>query len=427
MINQSKIEEIASLNFRGKTYNTAFMETMEMLFDEGIISNNEDFKDIVAGNKDIESELVMLMSVICEFLWDKDTGCVSLLRDNYESTILDKAQGIDLEIIADYFGIYRIPATYSAVDVTFEFGSPLPNTVIIPKDVRVATSNSADCIVYKTQEAVTIPAGATEYVINCVSMTPGYAGRVGAGEISVIIDSLNLGVNTTVYNMNASSGGVPRESDDELRTRIRNWAYNIPRTTSSAYSSYLRSLNGIKGARLIPKWNGNGTLKIVVAPGDDYLIRRIQEDVESDICSVDDDVTVVPAKNISVDISVVINTDIDLEIPLSSQAKSTIEDRVYDAICIFIDGGYLRDGTLYNGLGIGEDFIPFQCSDFIKTQVPELKNITFTSPGQSVYVDNEGSFGDNVKGKSYAVIDSEIINIDDTEIADIGNITVKVE
>lgn len=427
MINQSKMEEIASLNFRGKTYNDAFMETLEMLFDEGVISNNEEFKDIVAGNKDIESELIMLMSVICEFLWDKDTGCVNLLRNNYESTILDKAKGIDLEIIADYFGIYRIPATYSAVDVTFEFSSPLTNSIIVPKNIRVATNNSANRIVFKTQEAVTIPAGATEYVINCVSMTPSYEGRVGAGEITVLVDSLDTNVNVSCYNIRSSEGGKPAETDDELRTRIRNWAYNIPRTTSSAYSSYLRSVNGIKGARIIPKWNGNGTLKIVVAPGDDYLIRRIQEDIESDICSVDDDVTVVPAVTVNVDISVVINTDIDLEIPLSSQAKSNIENRVYEAIRIFIEGGYLRDGAVYNGLTIGEDFIPFKCSNFIKTQVPELKNITFVYPGQSVFVDKDGSFGSKIKGKSYATIDSEIISIDDTEIATIGEISVKVE
>ena len=36
------------------------------------------------------------------------------------------------------------------------------------------------------------------------------------------------------------------------------------------------------------------------------------------------------------------------------------------------------------GLGIGEDFIPYQLGVFIHEQVPELKNITFTSNDPNV-------------------------------------------
>ena len=38
------------------------------------------------------------------------------------------------------------------------------------------------------------------------------------------------------------------------------------------------------------------------------------------------------------------------------------------------------DGTYYPGLLLGEDFIPHKLAVFLDDEVPELKNITFTTP-----------------------------------------------
>lgn len=34
----------------------------------------------------------------------------------------------------------------------------------------------------------------------------------------------------------------------------------------------------------------------------------------------------------------------------------------------------------YNGLGIGEDFIPYQAGSYLNLIIDEIKDITFTSP-----------------------------------------------
>ena len=80
--------------------------------------------------------------------------------------------------------------------------------------------------------------------------------------------------------------------------------------------------------------------------------------------------------------------------PYSSVEKESIKSRIIDAIRLYVDGNV----TDYNGLKIGEDFIPYQLGVFIHKQVPELKNINFSYPTAPITI------GDEQKGVSNDIV-----------------------
>lgn len=412
----NQLDEISNLNYRGWTYKKAFLQMLNEAYDEGIISNNKDFPSYIESRQDIESELVMLYSIIAETLFDKDTGCINLLEQNYNSHILNRATGVDLDVLGEYFGLYRIPATYSCTDLTITINTPLDYDLTIPRGTRFTNTNGD--IVFSTREQVTLPKGNTIITANAISSISSYSGRVSAGEITVGLDQVG-GVTLHSYNQTASVGGLPEETDDEFRTRISNWAYSLPRTTLSSYRNYLRSLDGLKGYNLVPRWNGTGTLKIIVSPSSDYIINSIMDYVDTSICNIDDDVTVVGATEKNLHLSIILNVDIDQVIPYTTSQKEIIRQKVQTALYIYVNGGYLNDGSWWDGFSIGEDFIPSKCSYFLQQQVSELKNITFITPG-SQYTDGS---------HNYAILDSEVVTVGNDEICVLSedNIEIKVE
>ena len=63
--------------------------------------------------------------------------------------------------------------------------------------------------------------------------------------------------------------------------------------------------------------------------------------------------------------------------------------KVITAIKVFIDGGYRADGSWYEGLYLGEDFIPHKLAVFLDEEIPELKNITFNYPEDYIPIADE--------------------------------------
>lgn len=421
------LKQITDLNYRGWSYETAFSMMLNEAYENGVLSNNTRFLDYISKREDIESELVMNYSIIAETLFDEDTGAIQLLKDTYEARNINTASGDDLDVIGEYFGLYRIGATYSVAEINISIDEVLDSELEIPIGTKIQTRNDTNKIIYQIQNTVTIPAGQNSCVANAVSMTPSYDGRIAAGELGVLVDNLSNDVNVTIYNPMASVGGLPEETDSEFRERIKTWSNSVPRTTYAAYQNFMRSIDGLKGYKLIPRWNGNGTLKIVVAPSNEVTIQRIQELIDDHIKGIDDDITVIAANEVPVDINVTINTDIDQTILLTEQEKNNIKLNVENYLKIFINGGDLKNGNIYEGLLIGEDFIPSKCISFLRDNIDGLQNITFIEPASTYLTDVNGNYVTNNKGKYYALLDSEVVTVEADEIATVGNINVEVE
>lgn len=106
----------------------------------------------------------------------------------------------------------------------------------------------------------------------------GISGNVPARAISLLADEVN-GV-TSVINEHKMTGGADEESDEELRARILERDTGIDASYAGSVSDYLRwakEVPGVSDAKVIPEWDGPGTVKVIVAGGDETLPERVLE------------------------------------------------------------------------------------------------------------------------------------------------------
>ena len=178
---------------------------------------------------------------------------------------------------------------------------------IVPQGAKIA----ADNILFSVDEAKTIPeAGNVEVGATCVFA--GNVGNVKVGEINrfpVTLPGLTKVENTTDF-----MGGYPQESDVDLLER---YIEKVSHPTASGniyhYIEWAKEVSGVGDVRVIPLWNGNGTVKVVIVdsdnqPAGDDLIRKVKEHIEEQR-PIGADVTVVSATALKINISVKLITD----------------------------------------------------------------------------------------------------------------------
>ena len=177
-------------------------------------------------------------------------------------------------------------------------------------------------------------------------------------------------------NQTSSSGGNNAYTDDEYRELLLDWRKANIRGSKEAYEYFFSQCDGIDSYKLIPNWNGTGTLKVVLDPGTPDQLRDVYAALNSDVSQFTEDISMFAPEPVPIDIYAICNVDIDMINPYSSVEKEAIRSRIVDAVKLYIDG----DVEKYSGLGIGVDFIPYKLGVFLSELVPELKDITFKYP-----------------------------------------------
>lgn len=116
-------------------------------------------------------------------------------------------------------GVDIIPATYAKADVQFTLGTPLEFDYVISSGTEVATvqTDQQDAIVYRTDQALVIPAGQTVGVVSATSTVAGTAGRVGGNTLIVLKNPLPYVDRVT--NPAPSTGGDDAETLEEAKAR----------------------------------------------------------------------------------------------------------------------------------------------------------------------------------------------------------------
>lgn len=212
----------------------------------------------------------------------------------------DTATGADLDRKCSDQGITRKPATKSIgiVTVTGTIGATVPLGGLV----------ASDTVEFAFTETKTMPAGGSVDVgVECTQL--GQAGNVPVGAIKsfpVTISGL-----VTVTNAAAINNGYEAESDDSLRARY----YAKVRTPATSgnkyhYRNWCLEVTGVGDARIVPLWNGAGTVKAIIInankqPADAGLVSDVAEYIE-DVRPIGAAVTVVAA------IAKVINVSVDL-------------------------------------------------------------------------------------------------------------------
>lgn len=154
-------------------------------------------------------------------------------------------------------GMDRKPGTAAIGAVTFT-GT---NGTVIPSGTKVQTAGG---LLYDTTAVVTITG--TTASVSVQAEAVGTAYNVAAGAINSIPIAV-IGV-SSVTNAASITGGVDVESDASAIARFLEDARN-PSTSGNKYDYYgwAVSVSGIGDAKILPLWNGNGTVKVVLIDG----------------------------------------------------------------------------------------------------------------------------------------------------------------
>lgn len=143
---------------------------------------------------------------------------------------------------------------------------------VVPKGSIFATESGIN---FLADDDTTIPSTGTAYV-KATAQTAGAGGNVAAGTINKIPVSV-YGV-SSVTNETAAYNGYEEETDSALLERIL-LAVRQPATSGNVYHyiEWSTSVSGVGAVKVMPLWNGNGTVKVVVVdtnkdvPSDDLL------------------------------------------------------------------------------------------------------------------------------------------------------------
>lgn len=204
-----------------------------------------------------------------------------------------------LDLRAAEVGLSRLPSVKATGFVTI-FGDEGRE---ITEGTRVSTGGEKP-LYFEIIEAGTIIDG--EVTLKAIAEEGGTSGNVGAGEITNVVGNLT-GI-TGVTNAEAFEGGVNVESDESLLER---YFYKVQKPAASGniyhYEQWAREVPGVGAVRVIPLWDGNGTVKVVIIDSDmqspsQTIIDEVYEHIEEER-PIGATVTVVGADKLPVDVS----------------------------------------------------------------------------------------------------------------------------
>ena len=173
----------------------------------------------------------------------------------YKAAFADTSWGEYLTLRAAEFGIDRKPAVKAigALTITGTKG------IIVPQGSVFSTDNN---VYFTTDAACTIADNGTVDV-KITAQIAGTSGNVGANTIDKIPMSIP-GV-SKVINKDATHDGFEEETDESL---LKRYLVHVrtPATSGNVmhYKEWALSVAGVGDVKVIPLWNGNGTVKVLV-------------------------------------------------------------------------------------------------------------------------------------------------------------------
>lgn len=209
-----------------------------------------------------------------DFMYDAvvpSSAEVKLLQINQDQTLKSAhgqyAEDDDLDNVVAARNIKREPATYNkrSLSVVADAG------VVLPKDYKltvVVLDEGGNPLEYITDAATTWAAGGSLAVaITC--KTAGTIGNIAVG--SEFIMSPPLPGVRSITDTGTTIAARDVETDDALYARYEFEVQN-PDTggNKSDYVRWTEAIDGVGKAKCLPRWNGNGTVKVIVV-GEDYL------------------------------------------------------------------------------------------------------------------------------------------------------------
>lgn len=248
-----------------------------------------------------------------------------------------------------------------------------------------AQFSTADGILFEAIETVSIVQSGK---VNVQAVEAGSRGNVAAGAVNTIPMSI-AGI-SGVINEETMHDGYDEEPDDSLRERYLLHVRN-PGTSGNKthYLEWATSVAGVGSARVIPTWNGPGTVKVIIVDSNyesasEELVQKTADYIET-VRPVGAMVTVVAATPKVIDVAADIIGDVD-ENAFREAArayfieieKKSIQDETSEYVAIAQIGSLIiEDGRAddYTGLTINGTNGNIPLSD---EEIAVLGEVSFT-------------------------------------------------
>ena len=303
---------------------------------------------------------------------------------NRENGFIGTARGEALDNMGTLLNVHRVEALSSEVELSISLSVAGESAVTIPAGTRVILQNIYAGMGYEyvTKEAVTIPAGSTSASIVAENLNPGYVTPIPNGAVTGLegFDTL------TVSNEDYSTHGVDIEEDDVYRDRVLGWSSKNTRGTRACIVDYLDHYEGVDRYKLIPCFDGVGTLKVIV-DGQSSVLSSLPSNLYDNAMLFTDDlpVCVAPEEQSLSDFTAVVTINWDaLKITTAELSSALLAQ-----ISTYVSGGDMRDGSSFAGISMGDDFNPSLLWKFLLEQFPEVSNIYSSTMYEVVSVDDD--------------------------------------
>jgi len=199
---------------------------------------------------------------------------------------------------------------YQRTGITRKTATKATTTVIISgqEGARISKGDlvASDTINFISLENKTIDSsGELTVLVECE--VAGTIGNVPAGAIKYFPVSIPGVVD--VYNPEAVTNGYDPETDDELRKRYYEKLQRPAKAGNKYhYEQWAKEVVGVGGVRVVPRWNGPLTVKVIIIdsngqPASQELIDNVFNHIEAER-PFGADVTVVSAEPVEINISV---------------------------------------------------------------------------------------------------------------------------
>lgn len=277
-------------------------------------------------------------------------------------------------------GLERRDAVKAAGTICFQSGQAAAADLTIPAGTVCMT---AGLVRFQTTEEAVLRAGESSVEVRAEAVEGGTAGNAAAGTITAMAVA-PVGVSWCT-NPAAFTGGMDRESDEELRARVLETFRRMPNGANTAfYQQGAMSFERVAAAAVLPRSRGIGTVDVVVSTWEglpdssllDELTRYFEERREIAV-----DVTVRAPSVIRVDITVAVA-------PAEGYSGQEARTAVRDALESWFDGTRLGKKVLraelsglifaLNAVGNCAVTIPAEDVAAEADQLPRLGTLTIT-------------------------------------------------
>ena len=184
----------------------------------------------------------------------------------------------------------------------------------------------------KTLVAYFSAEGTTRRVAENLAQAAGAGGNVAAGAINTIPVSI-YGV-SGVTNAAAAHDGYEEETDDSLLDRLL-FAVRQPATSGNVYHyiEWATSVAGVGAVKVIPLWDGNGTVKVIVVDANkdtpsEELLQEVRDVIDAN-APIGATVTVVAPTLKTIDIAMKVTKGVGNEEAIKSVLTSYFKSNVF--------------------------------------------------------------------------------------------------